>query len=403
MINQIVILAGGKSSRFYPFNLIHKGLFTVAGKTILQRTIGNILEKFNSEIIIVLSKKNFEFERKIIEEFGFKKKLIFVEQKESLGMAGAILSAKEHLDDNFFVVNSQQSDISEYSDLFAKKLHEEKALAVVGCQKTDTPSNYGILEFENGKPSGVVEKPQKGDEPSDQRVVGIYLFNKEFISELEKTPISQYSLEETLARIAKSGHLSSVEIKNKLLSLKYPWDLFAVKDSFLSEIKRSIDESAEVSETAIIRGDVYIGKGAKVYDYSIIDGPAYIGENAVVGAFSQIRGGTILEKGSKIQRYVDIKNSILGENSSVHSGFIGDSIISKNVKIGAGFTVANKRLDRKNINVVVNGKKVDTGLNKLGVLIGENSSLGINVSAMPGSVLNSKSLVYPQELVKGTK
>lgn len=400
MNKQIVILAGGESSRFYPFNLVHKSLFTLAGQTILQRTISKISKKYDAEIIMVLGDKNFETEKRIIENFGHGGKLIFSKQKEALGMSDAILSAKKYLKGEFIVINSQQMDLCDYLELFANKLKSDGSMAVVGCQETDTPWNYGILEYTNNKPSGLVEKPKRGEEPSSKRVAGMYFFGREFIDELEKTPISQYSLEETLDRIAKQGKLSSVEIEEKLLSLKYPWDLFMIKDMILNDLDMLIDESAEIAKTAIIKGDVYIGKKAKVFDYSIIEGPAYIGEGAVVGSYSQVRGGTILEKNSSIQRYVDIKNSILGENSSIHSGFVGDSIIGSNVKIGAGFTVANKRLDRKNIKVIVKGEKIDAGINNLGIFIGDNSAIGINASSMPGSIVDPNVIIYPKQIIK---
>lgn len=400
MTNQVLVLAGGESSRFYPFNENHKSLFTLAGKTILQRTIENILNKYDSEIIVVLGDKKSDEERKIIEDFKCNCDIKFAIQKEPLGMADAILSAKEYLKGDFFVINSQQIDFCNYADQFVEKIDTDEVLAVIGSQNTKTPWNFGIIEFQNEKPVGIIEKPEKGSEPSSQRVVGIYLFDNRFLKELEKTPVSQYSLEETLNRIAKQNNLSTVEINNTLLSLKYPWDLFLVKDEILKNIGNHIDESAEIAKTAIIKGNVYVDKNAKIYDYSIIEGPAYIGENAIVGAYCQVRGGTALEKNSAVQRYVDVKNSIIGENSSVHSGFVGGSIIGSNVKIGAGFTVANKRLDRKNVKVVVKGEKVDAGINNLGVMIGNNSSVGINVSSMPGTIVGPNSLVYPKLIIK---
>lgn len=399
---QIIILAGGKSSRFYPFNTIHKSFFTIAGKTIIERTIDNILKKLDAEVLLVLNKKDYEIEKTIVESFNFGKKINCVVQEKPLGQADSILSAKKYIKSNFFVINSQQIDFPEFAESFTSKLNEKRSLAVIGSQETNDPWKYGILKINDKVVTGIVEKPKKGEEPSNKRVVGIYYFDKNFIYELEKTPISEYSLEETLNKIAQEGNLSTVEIRKDLVSLKYPWDLFSFKDKLLEDLKGNIDESAEIAKTAIIKGNVFIDKRVKVCDFSIIEGPCYIGEGSVVGSYSQVRGGTILEKNVKIQRYVDCKNSILDEGSSIHSGFIGDSIIGKNVKIGAGFVTANKRLDRASIKVLVKDTKIDTGINNFGIVIGDNSTLGINVSSMPGSIVGSNSLIYPNQVIKGT-
>ena len=110
----------------------------------------------------------------------------------------------------------------------------------------------------------------------------------------------------------------------------------------------------------------------------------------------------MIEKNAELQHYVDFKNSVIGEHSTIHSGFIGDSIIGKNVKIGAGFITANKRLDRENVRVFVKGVKVDSNLRGLGLIIGDNTKLGICVTAMPGTVVGENSTVYPNAKLSGT-
>lgn len=399
---QIVILAAGESSRFYPFNTTHKSFFSIAGKSILQMTIENIIKKLATEVIIVLNYESFEKDQKFIEMFGFGEKIKCVPQVKPLGQADSILSAKKYLRGNFFVINPQQINLPEYYKSFINSLNSENSIAVVGSCETSEPQKYGILEFKGDKITGVIEKPSKDTAPSNKRIVGIYLFNKNFLEELEKTPISYYSLEETLNRIASIGKLSTVDVDDYSPSIKYPWDIFSFKDEFLSSIKKHTSKTAKVAKTAILRGEVYIDDNATIYDFAIIDGPAYIGKKAVVGSFCQVRGGAILEEGAEIARYVDVKNSYIGSQTHIHSGFVGDSIIGKNVRIGAGFITANKRIDRSNIRVYVNNEKVDTLQNNIGVFIGDNAKLGINVSTMPGSIIGANMVIYPSQMVKGT-
>ena len=64
---QVVILAGGESSRFFPFNNLHKSFFKIAGKTILERTVESVKKLDPSGIIVVLGSKNFDKEKEICD------------------------------------------------------------------------------------------------------------------------------------------------------------------------------------------------------------------------------------------------------------------------------------------------------------------------------------------------
>lgn len=398
---QVVILAGGESSRFFPFNNLHKSFFKIAGKTILERTVEDVKKQNPSEIILVLGSKNFDKEKQLCKENPVFEDVKYVSEKEPLGQADAILTAKGLVTDDFFVINANQFNFHEFAKDFIKEHEESKDIATLGITKTDTPSKYGIVDLKGNKINGIIEKPDEGKSPSNMRLVGIYLFSKEFLKELSATPISNYSLEETLNRVAKEGKIGSVSLNTTTPSLKYPWDLFDTKDLILSNMEGKIDNSAKIEETVIIKGkNVFIGKNAHICDFSIIEGPAYIGENAVVGVYSQVRGGTVLENGAQVERYTDIKNSIIGENTHIHSGFIGSSVFGKDCRVGAEFVTANKRLDRDTVNVLVKGEKVDSGKNDIGIFAGDNVKIGIRVSAMPGTVIGKDSVIYPGVTLK---
>lgn len=402
MKNQIVILAAGDSSRFFPFNGVHKSLFQIAGKPLLKHTLDNVEKLKDFEVILVLGRKNQNVEREILKNMPIGKDVKMIYQKKSLGQGDGILTAKELIKGNFFVINAQQFNFNSQKYFLDLQKAQNEYSAVVGAITTEEPWKYGVLKLDNDKVLGIVEKPERGKEPSNIRISGIYYFTKGFLGELEKTKISEYSLEETLDRLAGFGKVGKVDLDQETPSLKYPWDILKVKNYFLSELKREISEKSQVSPTAIIRGEVYVGKGTAIYDYAVIDGPAYIGDGAVVGAYCHVRGGAVIEKNAELQHYVDFKNSVIGENSTVHSGFIGDSIIGKNVKIGAGIITANKRLDRENVQLLVKGMKVNSNLRGLGCIVGDNTKLGIYVSAMPGTVVGENSVVYPNAKLSGT-
>jgi len=398
---QVVILAGGESSRFFPFNNLHKSFFKIAGKTILERTVESVTKLDPSGIIVVLGSKNFDKEKEICEANPLFEGVNYVKEENPLGQADAILSAKEFITDDFFVLNANQLNFDKIAESYISK-YKEGDVATLGIIETNTPEKYGIVDIDEGRIKGIVEKPGKGKEPSKMRIVGTYLFAKSFITDLSLTPLSTYSLETTLNDLAKKEKVGSTVISNEVPSIKYPWDLLKVKEMILTETESFTDPSVTIEKTAILKGNnIYISKDAHIYDYAIIEGPAYIGENAVVGTYCLVRGGSVLEKDAQIERYCDVKNSIIGEGTHIHSRFVGDSVIGRNCRIGAEFITANKRTDRKPIGVIVKGEKVDTGRNDLGIIMGDNVKVGIRVSVMPGSVVGTNSVISPGVEVKG--
>jgi NDP-sugar pyrophosphorylase family protein len=98
---------------------------------------------------------------------------------------------------------------------------------------------------------------------------------------------------------------------------------------------------------------------------------------------------------------MEIKHTILMDDTTVHSGFIGDSVIGRNCKIGANITVGNVRLDRKKIKARVNGTDVDTGQSSLGMTLGDWVRVGVSCTTMPGTIIGNRCIIGPATLVKG--
>lgn len=399
---QAIILAGGESSRFYPFNDIHKGFFTLGGKTIIERTVESIKKTQVAEIILVLGKENFQEEKQICSCSEVLSDIKIVCQERPLGMADAVLSAQKFIKNDFFVINVQHFTFNDFFKDFVGKHEVGRNIATVGLAETKNPQKYGIAVLNGEKVVGVIEKPELGKEPSNLRLVGTYLFSPRFLEELKKIKQSEYSLETALDMAGKAGEVGFVKLNDKMPSLKYPWDILDIKNLIFEKMDFNIDPSAEICKTAIFKGKkIYVGKNARVFDFSIIEEPAFIGDGVIVGSYSQVRGGSVLEAGAEAQRYADIKNSCIGEGTHIHSGFIGDSVIGENVRIGANFIVANRRLDRGEIKVEVKGEKVNTQKTSMGVFIGNNSQIGINVSAMPGTVMKEGACIYPNKQISG--
>ena len=75
--------------------------------------------------------------------------------------------------------------------------------------------------------------------------------------------------------------------------------------------------------------------------------------------------------------------------------YIGDSIVGDGCSFGAGTIIANFRFDEKSVKVRVEGKKIDSGLDKFGAVVGDNCKTGINACLSPGVKIGPHSIVGP--------
>jgi len=395
-----VILAAGESSRFKPISdKRHKGLTELLGKPILEHTIEELRKSGVEEIIIVQGSE------KDIEKSLGNKADHYVTQKEPKGMGNALKQAKDLLNEKFLVLTPYRARASKFFKPLINKAEKENSEIVFVSTTTETPEKYGILDTKDGKAIDIVEKPEPQNAPSNQKAVGMYLLSSSFFKYLEKSETQEYQYEEALSKQMSEKPASILKIDEETNSLKYPWDLFSVTKELMEDMERNISENAVIADSATIEGEVIIEDGARIYENAVIRGPCYIGENTTVGNNCLVRNHVCLEKNSAIGANTEIKNSIMQPNSSIHSGYIGDSVIGQNTTIGAGTVTANRLFrsskERPEIKVKLISKEYskNSGRTFLGTFIGENVDVGVNVSIMPGIQIGSDSRIGPGTVV----
>ncbi|PIP22826.1 MAG: hypothetical protein COZ91_02370 [Candidatus Nealsonbacteria bacterium CG_4_8_14_3_um_filter_39_7] len=406
---QAVILAAGESSRFWPLNTRHKSLLKIMGKPLVWYTIKG-LEKSGFKDIVIVQDLRRDMEEEL-KEYSFKVEIKYSTIKGGKGMGDTLWQARSLLGENFLVVNAERVDADEIMSnvkvQISNQIQNLKSKTVLFGQKTKTPELFGIFRFENGKAIEIVEKPKKGQEPSDIKAVGVYLLEKSFFDVYENVEKGMYDFESALSVFMKKNSVD-VEILKKdeedTPSLKYPWHLFAFERYIFGEfLKKKISKTAKIAKNVVIKGDVFIAENVKIFEGAVINGPCYIGDNCIIGNNSLIREYVNLENDCMVGANVEIARSVFQENVHIHSGYFGDSIFAKGCRVGAGTVTANIRLDRKEIIAKLNIKgqisNIKTELNSLGIIVGENTKIGINASLMPGKSIGSDCLIGPASIV----
>jgi NDP-sugar pyrophosphorylase family protein len=151
--------------------------------------------------------------------------------------------------------------------------------------------------------------------------------------------------------------------------------------------------------TVFLSKKVYLGDGVIVEPFAYINGPAYFSEKTQVRHSAYVRGSVYTGKGAVIGHTTEVKNSIFfSEAKAAHFAYVGDSILGKNVNLGAGTKLANLKFTKKEIVIEYEGEKYKTGLKKFGAIIGDGAQTGCNSVLQPGTLLGKRSFVFPAKV-----
>lgn len=141
---------------------------------------------------------------------------------------------------------------------------------------------------------------------------------------------------------------------------------------------------------------VYLGRGTVVEDGAMIKGPAIIGENCEIRHGAYIRGNVIIGNNCIVGNSCEVKNSILLNHVDIpHYNYVGDSILGNFSHLGAGAICSNLKLDKTNIILREEGREIQTGLRKFGLILGDRAQIGCNCVLNPGSIIGKDSIIYP--------
>ncbi|MDQ7008749.1 MAG: sugar phosphate nucleotidyltransferase [Candidatus Gracilibacteria bacterium] len=395
-----IILAAGRGTRLKPLtDTIPKPMICIAGKPIIEYTLENIYSQVD-EIIIVVK----YLSQKFIDYFGdnYKNtKITYFEQGEDKGTGGAIRGIK--FEDDFLLINGDS--IFEKKDI-DNLINLENYGALV--LKTETPEKYGIFEQNSDNFAiKIVEKPTEFI--GNLANLGVYKFSSEMlklVNEIELSSRGEYEITDAInlfiKQISTEGFspLQLLKLEGKFIDIGYPWDILSANKYFLEKIKKS-ELNGEVENGVNIKGNIILGKGSILKSGTYIEGNVIFGENCIIGPNCYIRGNSVFGNNSKVGNAVEIKNSSIGNNTNIgHLSYVGDSIIGNNCNFGAGFKVANLRHDGKNMRAMLKGKLVETGLKKLGIILGNNSKLGINTLCYPARIFPEGFTSLPGEIIK---
>ena len=151
-----------------------------------------------------------------------------------------------------------------------------------------------------------------------------------------------------------------------------------------------------------VRPGIVIHKSALVAPSALIEPPAVIMADTEIRHCAYLRSCVVVGRGCVIGNSCEIKNSLIMDSAEIpHFNYVGDSVIGVGAHLGGGAIISNLKQDKRQVPIRIGGCTVDTGMRKLGALVGDRAEIGAGAVLNPGSVIGAEARVYPLCSVRG--
>lgn len=393
----VVLLAGGKSKRFWP--LTDKSLQLFLQKPLFIHQLETVAP-FADNLIVVVNHTTSHIFKSMLKGLSV---TVVVQSPDIIGQAGAILSLPNTVKGEVLLLNA--NDIFD-DHIIASVNRKRMGLAnlVITTREIQDYFPGGYIRYKNNKPVEVVEKPDPKRLPSNQFKMICDYFDD--IDEFKKILMLTKTDKDNWYEIAltlwmkRSSLIEEVRYVGQWASVKYPWHMLDIMNIFLNKLDSNrIPKNALISQNTVIAAPVFLGENVKIGDFVKIVGPCFIGDNTIIGDNTLVRQSHIgsdclIGAGSEVVR------SYLGTRVRIHRNYIGDSVISDDVLFGAGAVTANFRFDEKNPRSMAEGKRVDVANKKFGAVVGTATKIGVNAIMYPGVKIGKNCWIAPGETVR---
>lgn len=360
-----VILVGGEGTRLQPLTCQKpKAMMPVLNKPFLGHVVERLKKHSVDTVILTLCYLPDSLKEYLGDGEKFGLKILYINEEQPLGTAGAVKNAEKYLDTDFFVLNGDiytDLDLGAMLDMHLKN----KAFGSIALTPVKDPSAYGVVETNEGnRIKRFIEKPKPGEATSNMVNAGTYILNPRVLKDIPvNTPFSferklfPLLLEKGEALYAFPSNSYWIDIGTPEKYTKLNFDLLDprlnIEGKPLLKAGLNIGIGTEIDKTAEFRGAVFIGNNTVIQERVEISGPSIIGNDCNISSGAKLEG-VILWDNVFVGNDTVLKNCIIGNDCKIHD----------NCRLGEGCVLAN------------------------------------NIAVMPGCVIEAHSKIWPDSVVQ---
>ncbi len=418
MKTHAIILAAGKGTRMNSSK--PKVLQTLANKTLLGHVLTQA-QNICDQVHIIYGFGG----KQVINEIN-DNSVNWVEQTQQLGTGHAVQQAMPHINDGSISLILYGDVPLINTDTLTKLIEKAKQnyislLSVV----LKNPTGYGRIVRNNNNIQAIVEQKDANNEQLNICEVntGIMAVNSSLLKkylngidtnnaqgELYLTDIVEIAVNDgkTIASVITNNEFEVAGVNDKVQlaelerefqqnqATKFMQQGLTLKDPARFDCRGSFSfgKDCEVDVNVVLEGNITIGnntiiapncsiKNAKIGDNvsilsnSVIE-DAVIGDGVSIGPFARIRPKVNIGENAKIGNFVEVKKSDIGKGSKIsHLSYVGDSIVGKDVNIGAGVITCNYDGVNKHQTNIGDGVFIGSDSQLIApVSIGKNATIG---------------------------
>lgn len=311
-----VIPVAGEGTRLRPHtHTVPKPLLRVAGKPILGHIFDDIVGLGIKDIILIVGYRGQDIVDYVNANYDVR--VSIVKQGERMGLGHAIYLSKDYVGDEPVLI--MLGDTIFKGDLGGMVKSGDNS---IGVTRVDEPQRFGIVELDDSRIVGLVEKPEQPK--TDLAIVGVYCIHdsKSLYSALESIIESgtrtkgEFQLTDALNLMMKEGVvLKAFDIEG--------WYDCGKAETLLGTNRALLDRASPRVEIpgSIVLPPVHVGKGAII-------------EASIIGPHVSVA------EGSQVRRSI-IRNSILGENALVEDALLEASLVGDNAVVRGNYKRLN--------------------------------------------------------------
>ncbi len=277
-----LILSGGEGSRLRPITHTNaKQLIPVANKPILFHALEDVAEAGITEVGIVVGHTEAEVRRAVGDGSAWGLRVTYLRQEAPLGLAHAVLVARDFLRGEPFVMYLGDNVLLEGIRRFVEGFERHRPNAQIFLARVPEPERFGVAILDGDRVVRLVEKPR--EHLSDLALVGVYLFDGAIVEAAERIRPSwrgELEITDAIQHLIDTGRTVRAEmVEGWWKDTGRPEDLLEANRMLLSVQGRRVE--GEVDAASRLEGDVVVERGAKVVRSELL-GPAIVGEGSVV-------------------------------------------------------------------------------------------------------------------------